>query len=326
MKYRLFGKTGQKISVLGYGTWGMGNLWGPRDDRGALDALSLGLELGIDFIDTAAVYGEGHSEELVGVTLKKTRRPIFVATKIPPKNRQWPPSQSLPLREAFTKNYIISETEKSLKRLRREIIDLQQLHVWDASWLNDLEWLEAFSQLKQQGKIRFFGVSVNDHQPESVLELVASGFIDSVQVIYNIFDQSAETKLFPLCLEKNIGVIVRVPFDEGSLGGKLTPDFIFHKKDWRKNYFTKERLPEVCTRVQALEPLLKKYEIPSLSDLALRFCLAHPAVSTVIAGMRNLNHVRENVAASQQNELPQNLLEELRHHMWSRNFYQPHQP
>lgn len=320
MHFRTFGRTGEKVSEIGHGTWTMGSWWGPRDDRAALDSLIRSLELGVTFIDTAWVYGEGHSEQLIAAAFKETKKKVFVATKVPPKNFQWPAKSDAPLEEAFPPEHIIDYTEKSLKNLKMDSVDLQQLHVWTDSWLADTSWITAIEKLKSEGKIKHFGISINDHAPNSALEMVASGLIDSVQVIYNIFDQTPEEKLFPLCQKHNVAVIARVPFDEGSLTGTLTPTMEFHKKDWRKKYFTPDRLKEVCKRVEKLKFLVRD-EITTLSQAALKFCLSHPAVSTVIPGMRKIAHVEDNLKASDGILLKEEELVEIKKQAWPRNFY-----
>ncbi len=315
MTFRKFGRTQQEVSVIGHGTWGMGGMWGPREDRQAIDALVYGLERGVNFWDTAAVYGMGHSEGLIASAMREAKtRDVLIATKVPPLNGQWP-GRAKDVLQAFPADHIVAQTENSLRNLRRDYVDLQQLHVWNDAWLDNLSWLSAVETLKTQGKIRFFGVSINDNDPASALKIVASGLIDSVQVIYNIFDQSPEDELFPLCQKHDVGVIVRVPFDEGSLTGALTPQTVFHAKDWRKHYFTPERLPEVCARVEKLKTLLDA-DSPDLPTLALQFCLNHPAVSTVIPGMRSREHVRNNCAVPQNARLAPEKIQALKAHAW----------
>ncbi len=323
MNYRKFGRTNVTISEVGQGTWTMGSMWGPRDDRAAIDSLLRSLELGVTFIDTAWIYGDGHSEELISSALKQMRTKVFVATKVPPKNLAWPAKPDIPVSQTFPADHIIDYTEKSLKNLRMDCVDLQQLHVWQDFWLKDLEWLSAVEKLKKEGKIRFFGISINDHAPNSALEAVKSGLIDSVQVIYNIFDQSPEEKLFPLCIEKNVAVIARVPFDEGSLTGTFTKDMTFHKKDWRKNYFTPDRLEEVCARVERVKKIAESENV-SMPALALKFCLANPAVSVVIPGMRKTAHIDECVNVSDGKTLKPETLVALKQEIWLRNFYSQH--
>lgn len=320
MQNRSFGKTGEVVSEIGYGTWTMGGHWGPRDDRTAIDSLVRALELGVTFIDTAAIYGNGHSEGLIASAFREAGRQVFVATKVPPKNLQWPARKNVSMSDAFPADHIIEQTETSLKNLRMDSVDLQQLHVWQDTWLSDLSWLAAIDKLKEQGKIRYFGVSINDHDPDSALKLVATGLVDSVQVIYNIFDQTPEKNLFPLCQKHGVAVIARVPFDEGSLTGALTPATTFHTKDWRRYYFTPERLVETCARVNQLRFLIRD-EIKTLAQAALKFCLSNPVVTTVIPGMRQSKHVEDNCAASDGHFFSTSELAELKEHAWPRSFY-----
>lgn len=321
MKYRKLGRTGIEVSEISFGAWGIGGgLWQGSDDRESLRALSRAADLGVNFIDTALAYGKGHSEQLVGQFLKGRKGTIQVATKIPPKNSEWPARPGTKLREAFPAKYIRKCTEESLKNLKVESIDLQQFHVWLDDWKDDPEWLDEVRVLKEEGKIRFFGVSINDHQPSSALGVVASGKIDTVQVIYNIFDQSPEDELFPHCQNHGVGVIVRVPFDEGGLTGGITPESNFAKQDFRHRYFRGERKREVSEKAQKLMELIGK-EAATLPELALRFCLHHPAASTVIPGMRTESHVEQNVFVSDGERLSAETLSQLKKHRWEKNFY-----
>lgn len=321
MQTRRFGKTGWDISVLGHGCWGLGGGWGPQDDAEGRRALQRALALGVNLFDTAYVYGDGHSEQLVGRALRSWKAsPIFCATKVPAKTMEWPAQPTTPITRAFPTDWIIRCTETSLKRLGVETIDLQQLHVWTDAWVGADEWRKAAAQLKRDGKIRAFGVSVNDHEPDSVLQLVATGEIDSVQVIYNLFDQSPAERLFPLCQEHGVAVIARVPFDEGSLTGAFTRDTRFPRGDWRAGYFKGVRLAETVERVERLTPYLRP-GVPTLSALALQFILGHPAVSVVIPGMRRAAHVETNAAAVTGPGLTPDELQALRAHAWPRNFY-----
>lgn len=321
MKQRPFGKTGWKVSEIGFGCWAMGGGWGPRDDTEAKAAIRRALELGVDFFDTAFIYGEGQSEKLLGEALKGSSLPFRIATKVPAKTMEWPATPQSKIAEAFPVDWLVECTETSLKRLGVERIDLQQMHIWTDAWVEADEWREAADRLKKQGKIKAFGVSINDHQPDSALKVVAGGGIDSVQVIYNIFDQAPSARLFPLCEEHGVAVIARVPFDEGSLAGRLTPQTRFPKGDWRAGYFRDERLTETCERVEKLKVFLDK-DTPTFSELALKFCLAHPAVSTVIPGMRKREHVEANCAVSGRPPLTAEQRTALKQHAWQRNFYQ----
>ena len=319
MRYRKLGRTGYEVSEIGYGAWGIGkHLWIGAQDSESLRALHRAVDQGVNFIDTALAYGDGHSERLVSQVLREREERIYVATKVPPKNGRWPARGTL--EEAFPAPYIVQCAERSLRNLGVEAIDLLQLHVWDPSWIADSQWYDALKELQAKGKIVRLGVSINDHQPNSALELVQSGKIDTVQVIYNIFDQACEDQLLPLCLEKDVGVIARVPFDEGALTGAIVPETKFPKKDWRNFYFKGDRKQQVHERIQELNELLGE-EIPTLPNLALRFCLHHEAVSTVIPGMRSVEHVEANVSASDQRVLSPGMIRNLRKQRWDKNFY-----
>lgn len=321
MRTRTFGRMGWEVSAVGLGTWTMGGMWGVVDDREAIRAIYRALELGVNFIDTAYVYGDGHSERLIAKALSEREEEVYIATKVPPKNMEWPAKHGISAKEAFPADWIIKCTEESLKRLNRKSVDLQQLHVWAPNWLDESSvWLPAVEQLKKQGKIQAFGISINDHEPDSALEAVASGLIDSVQVIYNIFDQSAAQKLFPACEQRQVGVIARVPFDEGSLAGKMTAATQFATDDWRAAYFAGSRLKETMEHVERLR-LDFRGSVRTLPQLALGFCLAHPAVSTVIPGMRKVIHVEDNCAAGSGIALTSAELERLKAHAWPRNYY-----
>lgn len=323
MRHRTFGRTGWHVSEIGYGAWQIGgNMWGTVEEERAEEALRTALDAGIDFFDTALAYGLGRSEKLVGRVIRESgaRDRVRIATKIPPKNRQWPARHDVPLREVFPADWIRACTESSLRNLGVDTVDLQQLHVWSDSWADDPEWYDALAALRDEGKIRAFGVSVNDHEPGSALEVTRSGRIDSLQVIYNVFDRSPEEALFDVAREMGVGVIVRVPLDEGSLAGALTLESRFGEGDMRARYFSPDRLPEVVRRAEAVRPLL---EAPgqSMAQGAIRFCLSDPAVSTVIVGSSSPAHVRSNAAVSEMGPLPLETLEALRAHAWRRNFY-----
>ena len=321
MHYRPLGKTGIEVSEVGYGAWGIGGeMWLGAVDTESIKAMHEAADLGLNFIDTALAYGEGHSETLVGRFLKERKDQITVATKIPPKNRIWPSRPGTPLSEAFPYDHIIASTEQSLRNLNVVTIDILQLHVWNDDWADQDEWKRAFAKLKEQGKVRHFGISINDHQPSNGVLAAATGLIDTFQVIYNIFDQTPEEKLFPLCRKMNLGIIARVPFDEGALTGAITPGTTFPPGDFRNKYFAGERKEEVFRRTERLKRLLGD-EAGSLPELALRFCLHPPAVSTVIPGMRSIRNVRANCSVSDGRTLSDSLLAQLRGHAWKKNFY-----
>jgi aryl-alcohol dehydrogenase-like predicted oxidoreductase len=318
---RALGRTGLEVSVLGYGAWGIGKaMWIGADDDESLRALRRAIELGVNFIDTAYAYGDGHSESLIGAVLRETADDVLVATKIPPKNFQWPARAGTPVDDAFPADWIVACTERSLGNLGVETIDLQQLHVWSDEWLGQGDWLDGIERLKRDGKIRFFGISVNDHEPDNAIALVESGLVDSVQVIYNLFDQSPADRLFPAAQAAGVGVIARVPFDEGSLTGAVRPDTVFPEGDFRDGYFAGDRKREVWEHVQALAAELG-VPVEELAEPALRFSLSHPAVSTVIAGMRSVRNVERNVSAAAAGPLPADQLAALAAHRWLKNYY-----
>jgi aryl-alcohol dehydrogenase-like predicted oxidoreductase len=321
MHYRTLGRTGLRISEIGYGAWGIGNSgWRGASDEESARALNRAIDLGLNFIDTALGYGEGHSERLIGKLLRERSETIHVATKIPPRNRQWPARPGTPVEDGFPAEHVIACTETSLRNLGVEAIDVQQFHVWSDEWVGRGDWLQAIERLKRDGKIRFFGVSINDYEPDNALKLIESGVVDSVQVIYNVFEQTPEERLFPACERHNVGVIVRVPLDEGGLTGQIRADTVFPEDDFRQNYFRGERKREVEERARKIVEDLA-IAPDALAETALRFVLSHPAVSTVIPGMRSVRNVERNCAIGDGRGLPQEQREKLRAHRWARNFY-----
>ncbi|MCU0430198.1 MAG: aldo/keto reductase [Cytophagaceae bacterium] len=316
MKRRRFGKTGWQVSGIGYGMWGMAGWKG--SDRAATDhALDVSVELGCNFFDTAWAYGDGLSEEMLGDLIKRhAGKRLYAATKIPPKNRRWPSRPEYLLKDVFPSSYIREYTEMSLRNLKTDCIDLQQFHVWEDSWHSNDDWKEAVTRLKQEGKIAHVGISVNRWEPENVIQTLRTGLIDSVQVIYNIFDQNPEDALFPVCKELDIAVIARVPFDEGTLTGKLTKDTTFPEGDWRNTYFVPENLIPSVERADQLKPLVP--DGMDMAEMALRFILNNGVVSTTIPGMRSPSHVAANCNAGDGVALSQALYQELRRHRWDR--------
>jgi len=316
MRYRTFPRTGWQVSEVGYGMWGMGG-WTGSDDEESLRSLHRAVELGCNFFDTAWAYGNGHSETLLGSLLRSFRDTrLYVATKVPPKNRKWPGRAATPASEVFPRDHILEYTENSLANLGTTSLDLQQLHVWDDAWTADDGWMRAVEELKRSGTIKAFGISVNRWEPENVLRAIDTGLVDSVQVVYNIFDQSPEDVLFPACARHQVAVIARVPFDEGSLAGTLTKDSRWPDGDWRNLYFHPEHLAETLRRVAKIEMLVP--EGMDMAELALRFILEDTRVTTTIPGMRKTRHVERNLAASDGHPLPYRLHEALRVHRWDR--------
>ncbi len=321
MKYRRLGRTNFDVSEMGYGAWGIGGLqWIGANDQESLAALHRAIELGLNFIDTALAYGNGHSERLVGQVVRDAGRRIYVATKVPPKNQLWPAQPGIGIQQVFPYDYILRSTERSLKNLKTDTIDLQQLHVWNPAWIGRDEWREAFEVLKRSGKVRAVGISINDHQPDSALEIIRTGLIDTVQVIYNIFDQSPERNLFPLTMEHEVGVLARVPLDEGGLTGNIDEHTTFPEGDFRNEYFRGDRKKQVSERVKNLRRDLGSHD-GNLPEIALRFCLSHPTVSAVIPGMRSIRNAEANCAVPDKGPLPREALAILRRHAWERSFY-----
>lgn len=329
MRYRTLGRTGFSVSTIGFGTWGIGGtMWIGARDEDSVAALRQAVDGEYTFFDTAAVYGDGHSEQLVGQVIRERHgktpsgRPLVIATKVPPKNMEWPARPGVAWDAAFPPEHIVACTEASLARLGVDCVDLQQLHVWQDGWLADADrWYPAVERLKRAGKIRAFGISINDYEPATALQAVASGLIDAVQVIYNIFTQAPEEVLFPLCREHRVGVIVRVPLDEGGLTGQIAPATTFPDGDFRRRYFAGDRKREVAERAERLQPVVEASGAPDLATLALRFCATHPAVATVIPGMRSSARVAANACASDAGPLSPAVLQQLRAHRWERNWY-----
>ncbi len=316
MNYRKFGRTNWEVSEIGYGMWGLAG-WKETDKVEVDEALARSVELGCNFFDTAWGYGAGMSEQILGKLLRQySDKHLHFATKIPPKNFKWPSKANYPLDDCFPANHIIEYTEKSLKNLNVDCIDLQQFHVWEDSWAHNDEWKKAVDKLKTEGKVKHFGISVNRWEPDNVLTTLKTGLIDSVQVIYNIFDQNPEDNLFPLCRELNIGVIARVPFDEGTLTGTLTKDTIFPQGDWRATYFVPENLKSSVEHADALRPLIPSRM--SMAEMALRFILCNDDVHTVIPGMRKMRNVEANMRVSDGKRLNKELELELKSHRWDR--------
>ena len=316
MHYRTFGRPNWQIGDIGYGMWGMGG-WTGSDDDESMQSLHRAVELGCNFFDTAWAYGQGHSEKLLGGLVRAhPDKRLYTATKIPPKNLKWPARREYSLDETYPPDHIRRYAEDSLKNLGLESVDLIQFHVWDDSWADDERWQNAVADLKREGLIRAVGLSLNRWEPENAIRALRTGLIDAVQVIYNIFDQNPEDELFPVCRELDIAVIARVPFDEGTLAGTLTPDSKWPEGDWRNSYFVPENLKASVERAEALRSLIPAGMM--MPELALRFILANPDVSTIIPGMRQLKNVEANVAASDKGGLSAELITQLRAHRWDR--------
>jgi aryl-alcohol dehydrogenase-like predicted oxidoreductase len=320
MRYRELGSTGKTVSEIGFGAWGIGKSeWVGASDEQSLATLKAARDAGITLFDTALAYGDGHSEQLISQAFGKSHD-VVIASKVPPKNYIWPAQKGTPLSEVFPREHVVKSLDRSLKNLGREQIDVYQFHVWSDEWANNDEWLGTVRTMIESGKVEVVGISINDHQPSNSLQALATGLIREVQVIFNIFDQSPEDELLPYCHRHGIGVLARVPFDEGSLTGNVRPDTKFPDGDFRNEYFGGDRKQQVWDRVQGI---LRDTGTPveKMPELALQYCLSHPAVSSVIPGMRSPQRVAANVLASDAGRLPQETLDKLRNHRWVRGFY-----
>jgi len=316
MNYRKLGRTGWMVSEIGYGMWGMGE-WTGSDDAESKNSLQKAVDLGCNFFDTAWAYGDGHSEKLLGWLVRNNHgKRLYTATKIPPKNLVWPSRRKFTLDDCFPPEHIDQYVHSSLENLGLESVDLIQFHTWEDSWLEDDRWVKKMDDLRGQGIIRAVGISINRWEPWNGVRAVQSGLIDTVQVIYNIFDQNPEDKLFPACAAIDVGIIARCPFDEGSLTGRLTLESTWPEGDWRNTYFVPENLKASVERAEALRPL-----IPAgmeMAQMAICFILNHPTVSTIIPGMRKLANVEGNIRAGSQGPLTEDIHAQLRPHRWNR--------
>jgi len=324
MHYRRFGRTGWNVSEVGYGMWGLAG-WTGSEDKESLASLQRSIDLGCNFFDTAWAYGDGHSEQLLGKILQANKsnasaggpdKKLYVATKIPPKNRRWPSRREFSLDDSFPPDYIVEYVEKSIANIGVDTLDLIQFHTWEDKWLDYERLPRAIENLRSSGKVRAVGISINRWEPWNGVRAVRSGLIDAVQVIYNIFDQNPEDELFPACREKDVAVIARVPFDEGSLTGTLTLESTWPKTDWRSTYFVPENLKSSVEHADALKPLLQ--DGMTMPEMALRFILNNNDVATIIPGMRKLRNVESHIAASNEGPLPAALHAQLRPHRWDR--------
>ncbi|HEY6253001.1 MAG TPA: aldo/keto reductase [Candidatus Angelobacter sp.] len=317
MRYRRLGRTDLQISDVGHGLWGMSG-WTGSDDQRSAQALQTAADLGCNFFDTAWAYGQGNSDRLLGeLLLRNPQKRLHAASKVPPMNMKWPASAAYKYEDVFPEEHVVKHVQLIRRALGMDAIDLLQFHVWDDSWAENKQWLGTVEKLKKNGLIRYFGLSLNRWEPSNGVKAIRTGCVDAVQVIYNIFDQAPEDELFPVCAELDIGIIARVPLDEGSLSGNLTPNTRFPDNDWRSRYFGPENLRPTLERVNALKAL-----VPSgmtLLEMALRFILSNKLVSTTIVGMRSVDHVRSNIAASDAAGLDPVLLQTLRKHRWDRN-------
>jgi aryl-alcohol dehydrogenase-like predicted oxidoreductase len=325
LPHRPLGRTGLSVAEIGFGGWGIGkSMWGRTEDVESLKALRAALDVGIDYFDTAYAYGGGHSERLIARLLKETGGRALVSTKVPPQNMEWPGHPRSALARVFAPEWLRLSTERSLRNLGTDSIELLQLHVWHDAWLQDPLWpevQETMAALRREGKVRRFGASLNNDDPNTGLKLVASGAVSVVQVLFNMFDQRPVDKLLPLCKENGVGVVARCPFDEGGLTGMLTRQTRFEPEDFRSHYFGGDRLVETCGHAEALTRAVVGPKAETLAEAALKYCLSFDAVSVVIPGMRRASHVNFNVRAADGNYFDTAELAAISEHRWVRDFY-----
>lgn len=321
MKYRSFGRLGWQISEIGFGAWAIGGSgWGEQKEEDSVKALHAALDQGCNFIDTAQGYGNGRSEEIIGKVLRERKEEVYVATKVPPVAGTWPPSPYDQVDGRYPEEHLRKSVEGSLKRLQTDCLDVLQLHTWTRAWNARPEALEILGRLKREGKIRGVGISTPEQDQNSVIGPMRAGLVDSIQVIYNIFEQEPAAELLPAALEHGVAIIVRVAFDEGSLTGKFTGATRFPEGDMRAHYFEGDRLERTVARVEAIRETLGEAE-PDMAAAALKFALKPQAVSTVIPGMRNAGQAVRNCQVSGLPPLADSLERELRKHAWRRGFW-----
>jgi len=320
MKYRILGRTGLRVSEIGFGAWAIGSHWGTQNISDSVDSLNKAMDLGLNFIDTALGYGNGKSEQIIAEVLKERREEVTVATKIPPADGPWPPSPYCNVEERYPEKYIRKTIDTCRKNLDTDCIDILQLHTWTRAWNRNPRPLDVLHKLKSEGIIKYIGISTPEQDQNSLIHLMKEGYLDTVQVIYNIFEQEPAAEFLPVALDKNIGVIVRVAYDEGMLTGKYKPNQLFPKDDFRSKYFEGDRVFRAVKRVENIKKELVNTEF-SMAQAALKFVLAHPAVSTVITGIRNKNQANQNLKTSELPELPEEIMHKLRQHAWLRGIW-----
>jgi len=320
MKYRFLGKTGIKVSEIGFGAWAIGSSWGKQNDTDSIQALHTAIDKGINFIDTALGYGNGNSERIIAEVLKEKRDDVTVATKIPPAAGQWPPSPYCKVEDRYPESYIRKSVDTCRKNLSTDCIDILQLHTWTRAWNRNPKPLDILHKLKSEGSIKHIGISTPEQDQNALVYLIKEGYLDTIQVIYNIFEQEPAAELLPLAAEQNVGVIVRVAFDEGILTGKYKSDHVFPNDDFRSRYFQGDRLKRSVERVERIKAEFADSSF-TMPQLALKFVLAQPAVSTVITGIRNKKQALQNAEVSDLPDLTGDIIMKLRGHAWLRSFW-----
>jgi len=320
MRYRTLGRTGLSVSEVGFGAWAIGGGWGEQRESASVAALHRAIDLGVNFVDTAAGYGSGRSERIIGRVLKERKAQVWVATKTPPGPGPWPPTPYCRDEERYGESYLRASVEQRLRNLGTDCLDVLQLHTWTRAWNRSPRPFEVLRKLQAEGKVRFVGVSTPEHDQNSVIDLMRGGWVDVVQVIYNVFEQEPAAELLPAAAECSVGVIVRVVFDEGVLTGKYTKDSVFAEGDFRRSYFAGDRLARAVARVEGVRKEIEEDGL-TLPQAALQFALAHPAVSTAIPGIRSAAQAEANCSVSDLPPMPEELVLRLRKHAWLRAFW-----
>ena len=320
MKKRKLGNSGPEVSEIGFGAWAIGGSWGKQSEEDSQLGLETALDRGVNFIDTAAGYGNGKSEKIIGEFLKSRSERVYVCTKTPPAPGKWPPSPYCKIEERYSEKYLRENVEERLSNLQVDSLDVLLLHTWTRAWNDKPEALKTLQKMKAEGLIKQVGISTPEHDQNCVVQLMRDGMIDVLQVIYNIFEQEPAAQLFPVAQETGTGIIVRVAFDEGVLTGKYKGNETFGPDDFRSNYFAGDRLERGVRRTEAIKKEFKEsgYTMP---ELALKFALSHEAVSTVIPGIRNQSQAIMNTSVSGLPELSDDILIRLREHTWNRGFW-----
>jgi len=320
MKYRRFGNTGLKVSEIGFGAWAIGGSWGDQKEEDSLKGLETALDRGVNFIDTAAGYGDGKSERIIGEFLKSRSETVYVCTKTPPAPGKWPPSPYCRIEERYSEKYLRENVEERLRNLQAESLDVLLLHTWTRAWNDRPAALEILQKMKAEGLIKHIGISTPEHDQNCVVQLMRDGMVDVLQVIYNIFEQEPAAQLFPVAQETGTGIIVRVAFDEGVLTGKYTGKETFGADDFRSSYYAGDRLERGVRRTEKIKEEIgdSGYSMP---ELALKFALQHDAVSTVIPGIRNQKQALQNTSVSDLSDLSEDMMIRLREHSWNRGFW-----
>lgn len=322
MKTRPFGRLGWHVSEIGFGGWALGGgSWGDQDDSDSLAALHRALDLGVNLIDTAAGYGNGRSEQVIARALAerggRERERIHLVTKAPPLPGNWPPHPHENIEDRYPESHLRANLEERLRMLNTDCIDVLLLHIWSRTWNRAPAALDTLEAFKREGKIRAYGISTPDHDQDQLNTLLAAGRLDVVQLVYNLFEQQPAAEALPLAQSSGTAVMARLALDEGALTGKLTPATRFPEGDFRNRYFAGDRLTRTVKRVATIQEDLDGTS-HTIAQAALKFVLAHPAVSTVIPGMRNAAQAEANVGITDLPDLAPDLLIRLRRHIWLR--------